>query len=46
VLGWKAEKKMTDVVDLLVDAALRRCAAEGDGKPKGAAKCNAIRRKA
>jgi GDPmannose 4,6-dehydratase len=28
ILGWKAEKKMADVVNLLVDAELRRCAAE------------------
>ena len=46
LLGWKAEKRMTDVVYLLVDAELRRCAAEGDGKSNGAVGCDAIRRKA
>jgi GDPmannose 4,6-dehydratase len=29
LLGWKAEKKMTDIVGLLVDAETERCAAEG-----------------
>jgi len=29
LLGWKAEKKMTDIVGLLVDAEMQRCAAKG-----------------
>jgi len=29
LLGWRAEKKMTDIVALLVDAEMQRCAAEG-----------------
>jgi GDPmannose 4,6-dehydratase len=29
LLSWKAEKKMTDIVGLLVDAETQRCAAEG-----------------
>jgi GDPmannose 4,6-dehydratase len=29
LLGWKAEKRMADIVGLLVDAEMRRCAARG-----------------
>jgi GDPmannose 4,6-dehydratase len=31
LLGWTAEKKMADVVNLLVEAELKRCAADGAG---------------
>jgi GDPmannose 4,6-dehydratase len=45
LLGWKAEKQMTDVVNLLVDAERQRCAAEGDGQ-SGAAERDSVRRTA
>jgi GDPmannose 4,6-dehydratase len=37
LLGWRAENKMADVVNLLVEAELQRCAAEGGAKPDAAA---------
>jgi GDPmannose 4,6-dehydratase len=46
LLGWKAEKKMVDVVNLLVDAELGRCAAEGAAAPKPAEPQEAARRSA
>jgi GDPmannose 4,6-dehydratase len=36
LLGWKAENRMADVVNLLVEAELKRRAADGGGKPKAA----------
>ncbi len=35
LLSWKAEKRMADVVNLLVEAELRRCAEEDADKQKG-----------
>jgi len=35
LLDWKAQKKMTDIVGLLVDAEMQRCAAEGWKKGSG-----------
>jgi GDPmannose 4,6-dehydratase len=45
LLGWKSEKKMTDVVNLLVDAEMRRCAEDGD-MTESAVESPAIRRTA
>jgi GDPmannose 4,6-dehydratase len=45
LLGWKAEKKMAAVVNLLVEAEMRRCAEEETEHPKGAGR-RAIRRTA
>jgi GDPmannose 4,6-dehydratase len=36
LLGWKAENRMADVVNLLVEAELQRRAADGGAEPKAA----------
>jgi GDPmannose 4,6-dehydratase len=45
LLGWKAENKMADVVNLLVEAELKRLVDEDSGKPAAAAR-EAVRRSA